>query len=255
VTATEGTAGAAEVIGDGPRVVLVHGSVTNAKWTWAKQRELADRFTLVFVNRGGYPPNPPLEYIDFSEQAKELASLLEPGTHLVGYSYGGVVSLLAAELRPDALRSLTLVEPPALWLAHGTPEVDQLGLDVSKLYWLGPSDPRRFLEEFMSLFGTKLTMPAVLPADIEQGVRALMVERPPWDARFRFDELRDAGYPKLVISGGHSAAFEAVCDVLQERLGADRAVVPSSGHNIPNEGEPFNEALSAFISRAEAAAV
>ena len=34
--------------------------------------------------------------IDFEEQAEELPTLLEPGDHLVGHSYGAVVSLLAA---------------------------------------------------------------------------------------------------------------------------------------------------------------
>ena len=32
------------------------------------------------------------------------------------------------------------------------------------------------------------------------------------------DELAAAPFPKLVISGGHNAAFDAVCDVLEERL-------------------------------------
>ena len=49
---------------------------------------------LVVPHRTGYPPNPPLERIDFEVQAGEIAELVEPGTHLVGHSYGGVVSLL-----------------------------------------------------------------------------------------------------------------------------------------------------------------
>ena len=45
-----------------------------------------------------------------------------------------------------------------------------------------------------------------------------MVERSPVEAVIPLDELAAAPFPKLVISGGHSAAFDAVCDVLEARL-------------------------------------
>ena len=82
-----------EVAGSGPRLVLVHGSGGNL---WPAQRPLAERYTLVMPTRTGYPPNPPLEHIDFDVQARELLELLEPGDHVVGHSYGGVISLIAA---------------------------------------------------------------------------------------------------------------------------------------------------------------
>src|SRR5215208_5288400 len=88
------------LIATGPRIVLVHGSVGSGLEAWAAQRPLAQRFTLVVVTRSGYPPNPPLDHIDFEDQANELAEVLELGDHLVGHSYGGVVSLLAAARRP-----------------------------------------------------------------------------------------------------------------------------------------------------------
>ena len=73
------------------RIVFVHGSVGNAQSTWSEQRALADRFECVFVTRSGYPPGPPLERIDFEEQADDVATELRGGDHLVGHSYGGVV--------------------------------------------------------------------------------------------------------------------------------------------------------------------
>ena len=56
------------------RIVFVHGSVGNAQSTWTEQRALADRFECVFVTRSGYPPGPPLERIDFEEQADDVAA-------------------------------------------------------------------------------------------------------------------------------------------------------------------------------------
>jgi hypothetical protein len=79
----------------------------------------------------------------------------------------------------------------------------------------------------------------------------LMVEWSPAEAVIPFDELAAAPFPKLVVSGGHSAAFEAVCDVLEERLAAERAVLPGAGHSVQRLGEPFNDLLTTFVERAE----
>jgi pimeloyl-ACP methyl ester carboxylesterase len=232
--------------------VLVHGSFANAELQWVMQRPLARSFTLVMPNRSGYPPHPPREQIDFYEQADDIAALLGDGAHLVGFSYGGVVSLLAAARRLEAVRSLTVIEPPALWLARGNPDVDRLALEIFTLFWSGPSEPLPFIEQFLSIFGTEVPLPDKLPPQLEQGARALMAERPPWDARIPLDELAAAPFPKLVVSGDHNPALDAVCDVLEQRLEAERAVIPGSGHNVPLTGPPFNDALTRFVERAEA---
>ena len=44
------------------------------------------------------------------------------------------------------------------------------------------------------------------------GVELLKRERPSWEAEIPTGELAAAGFPMLVLSGGHSPAFEAVCD-------------------------------------------
>ncbi len=77
----------------------------------------------------------------------------------------------------------------------------------------------------------------------------MMVERAPWEAEIPFDALAAAPFPKLVVSGAHNAAFDAICDVLEERLGAERAVLPGAGHSIPR-APGFNELLEEFVSRA-----
>jgi pimeloyl-ACP methyl ester carboxylesterase len=233
-----------ERLGSGPRLVLVHGSVAPGWLTWNAQKPLADRFELVVPIRSGYPPNAPLEEIDFEEQAEEIAALLEPGDHLAAHSYGAVVSLLAAAGAPIA--SLTVVEPPAYGVARGDPAVEEfLGHFEAET----PTDPREYLEFFLPLVGSSLKLRDPLPPAIEAGARAAIAERSPDQATIPFEELAAAPFPKLVVSGGHNAAFDAVCDVLEQRLGAQRAVLPGAGHSIPRLGEPFNALLEAFISR------
>jgi pimeloyl-ACP methyl ester carboxylesterase len=231
-----------ERLGSGPRLVLVHGSVAPGWLTWSAQKPLAERFELVVPIRSGYPPNPPLDAIDFELQAEELAALLEPGDHLAAHSYGAVVSLLAAERAP--LASLTVVEPPALGVARGNPAVEEF---LAHFEAGVPKDPRAYLEFFLPLVGSTLNLRDPLPPAIEAGARAAIAERTPDQALIPLDELAAAPFPKLVVSGGHNAVFDAVCDVLEERLGAQRAVLPGAGHSIPRLGEPFNALLEAFI--------
>jgi pimeloyl-ACP methyl ester carboxylesterase len=236
-----------DVLGSGPRIVFVHGSVASGLQPWAAQEPLAERFTLVVVTRSGYPPNPPLERIDFEVQADEIAELLEPGDHLVGHSYGGVVSLLTAARRPDLLRSLTVIEPPALGVAPDDPAVQRFADAFTGGY---PKDPKGYLEFFLPLVGAAFRAPPELPPALERGARAAIAERLPSEAEIPLAELRAAPFPKLVVSGGHHAGLDAVCDVLERELGAERAVVPGAGHSVARTGEPFNAVLEDFLRRA-----
>jgi pimeloyl-ACP methyl ester carboxylesterase len=226
------------------RLVLVHGSVGNAAMTFAQQRPLAERFELVLHTRSGYPPRPALPAIDFEDQAAELAGELRPGDHLVGHSYGAVVCLLAAATRDD-LGSLTVGEPPAFAVARDDPAVREF---VGKYEAFSTTDPEEYLAFFLPLVGSRLPPARELSPELEQGARAAMAERPPNQAEIPLETLRARPYPKLVISGGHNAAFDAVCDVLERELGAERAVVPGAGHSLPR-APGYNDVLVDFVER------
>jgi pimeloyl-ACP methyl ester carboxylesterase len=231
-----------ERLGTGPRLVLVHGSVAPGWLTWNAQKPLAERFELVVPIRSGYPPNAPLDAIDFEDQAQELAAVLEPGDHVAAHSYGAVVSLLAAARAP--LASLTVVEPPAFDVARGHPAVEEF---LAHFEAGAPKEARAYLEFFLPLVGSSLNVRDPLPPAIEAGARAAIAERSPNEAVIPLDDLAAAPFPKLVVSGGHNAAFDAVCDVLEQRLSAQRAVLPGAGHSVPRLGEPFNALLETFI--------
>jgi pimeloyl-ACP methyl ester carboxylesterase len=239
-----------ERIGSGPRVVLVHGSVTGPE-TWSRQRPLAERWTLELVTRPGFWPLEPVARVDFDADAPLVADQLGGGAHLVGHSYGGVISLLAAALRPEAVRSLTVIEPPALDVARGDAAVDAMVARTEEL-WSGEApETRFFLEEFLRSVGSSVPMPDELPPPVQRGAELLLVERLPHEARIPLPALRRAGFPVLVVSGAHSPVFDAVCDVLERELGAERAVLPGAGH-APQRAPGFNEVLEGFLARAGA---
>jgi pimeloyl-ACP methyl ester carboxylesterase len=227
----------------GPRLLLVHGSVVNGEVTWNAQRPLAERFELVVPNRRGFPPGPDVARVDFEDEAVWLERFLEPGTHLVGHSYGGVIALLAAAHRPELVASLTVVEPPALGVARGHPAVEAFIARGRQL----AGDPETYLRAFLRSVGAKEPPGRLTPA-LLQGARTLMVERPPWEAEIPVDALAAAPFPKLVVSGAHSAAFDAVCDALEQRLRAERAVLPGAGHSPQRLGAAFNEPLARFAT-------
>jgi len=228
------------------RIVLVHGSVGNAEAAFGHLvAPLSERFEVEPYTRSGYPPRPPLERIDFDQQADELAAALRDGDHLVGHSYGAVVSLLAAARTKARIASLVVSEPPAFGLARDDPAVQAFLEGYARV---SRESPEAFASAFLALVGSA-TPPGRLSPALEAGVRAAMVERTPDQAVIPLDALAAAPFPKLVISGAHHPAFDAVADVLEQGLGAERAVLPGAGHSLPR-APGYLETVVSFVERA-----
>jgi pimeloyl-ACP methyl ester carboxylesterase len=229
-----------EVRGQGETAVLVHGSGVRDR-TWSDQLALAERYRLVMPFRRGYGTSPVADP-DFAVDAEDVAELLEGPSHLVGFSYGGVASLLAAAKWADAVRSLAIIEPPAFGVARGHPAVEELIARVEPIVKeAGTMSP----EEFGAAFGEALGFERPPRRDPQwlSALDSFRRERPPWEAEVPFERLD--GIRTLVVSGGWHPAFDAVCDVLEERLGAERAVFPGAGHGVQHAAG-FNDRLVAF---------
>ena len=243
------------VWGEGEPAVFVHGSFGWGEETWREQRPLADSHRLLLVDRRGFGGSPANGRVDFERDADDVAELLADGAHLVGHSYGGVVSLLAAARKPHAVRSLTVIEPPALGLVRGNPAVEEFIAGVGDAM-RDAGDPSDYHARFLRNFGFSPRDQVLAGRDLE-AARSSWAERSPAEAEIHFDELGEIR--TLVVRGDWASApraaaerggviFHAVCDVLVERLGAESAVFPSA-HNPQLLGEPFNERLRAFWER------
>jgi pimeloyl-ACP methyl ester carboxylesterase len=239
------------VWGEGDRAVFIHGSFGWGTETWAQQRPLAKEYQLVLVDRRGFGGSPPNGRVDFQRDARDIAEFLEDRAHLVGQSYGGVVALLAAARRPHAVRSLTVIEPPAFGLVRGVSAVEEVVSSIEEAA-REASDPGDYRLRFLRSFGFD-PPPKQLKGTRLEAARSSSQERPPWEAEIPLQKLR--GIRTLVVRGDWSTAppsardrgraFHAVCDVLEERLGAERATFPAA-HNPQLLGQPFNERLRAF---------
>jgi pimeloyl-ACP methyl ester carboxylesterase len=230
--------------GKGTPVVLVHGSLATGAEEWAAQEPLANEgFRLLVFDRRGYGRSPAAAGEDFLADAEDIARIMGDGAHLVGHSYGGLGAMYAAARRPGATLSLTLLEPAAFASGQNNPAGRALFGAVRSAWdedlpdepWVigflkaVGSDPDDFPPEFLA---------AALPL-----VPVVRHARTAWETDLPFAELAAAPFPKLVVSGGHSAGFEAICDDVAGRIGAARAVVSGAGHEVQFTGKQLNERL------------
>jgi pimeloyl-ACP methyl ester carboxylesterase len=177
--------------------------------------------------------------------AEDIAEMMGDGAHLVGHSYGGLGVLFAAARRPEATRSIALLEPAAFALGQRDPAGRALVDEVRSLWGQDLAD-REWAVRFLRAVGSESD--ALTPELLDAAVPLVPVfrhGRPIWHAELPLDALASARFPKLVVSGAHSAGFDAICDDLAERIGASRAAVEGAGHEVQFTGSRLNELLLA----------
>jgi pimeloyl-ACP methyl ester carboxylesterase len=233
--------------GEGTPVVFSHSSLATGVEEWDAQRPLADEgFRLLVFDRRGYGHSTAADGEDFLVDGDDIAELMGDGAHLVGHSYGGLGAMFAAARRPEATKSLTLLEPAAFAVARDHPEFRALGESVRAM-WDSDLPDAEWVVQFLKAVGSDPDEfpPEFLDAAVPL-VPLLRRGRRFWTADLPLAELAAASFPKLVVSGGHAAAFEAMCDELADRIGAARATIEGAGHEIQFTGEPLNDAMLAL---------
>jgi pimeloyl-ACP methyl ester carboxylesterase len=140
-----------------------------------------------------------------------------------------------------------VIEPPAFGVVRGKAAVERFLEPLMGVYREPPEDPRDLLAAFYAVAGVPGRVPDELPDELRQGSEALRRERGPWEAEIPLEELAAAPFPKLVVSGAHEPAFDAVCDRLEGALAARREVIPGAGHSPQRLADRFNPALERFL--------
>jgi pimeloyl-[acyl-carrier protein] methyl ester esterase len=105
-------------IGQGPRLVLLHGWALNSHvWDDVVPR-LASEFTLVCVDLPGHGASPMQPQVcDLDSLAQVLAPHLGAQCHLLGWSLGGLVALRLALEHPERVEKLVLVSSTPKFVA------------------------------------------------------------------------------------------------------------------------------------------
>jgi pimeloyl-ACP methyl ester carboxylesterase len=225
---------------------------------WQAQLPLADRWRLLIVDRTGFGRSPDGPQAA-EAQADDLAALIPDGADVVGHSYGGMVALTLAGRHPGLVRSLTLIEPPALGLVKGDDDVAGLIERTGEVFQKGLRwSEERALRTFLMALG--FDPGDVRLGDIDRRDVATSVREPaPWTIAVPLGAVVEAGVKALLVTGGWPAgetiaaarssqrAFAAVSRLLVERLRAEEAHFPAANHDVQSLGAPFNERLVAFV--------
>ena len=232
------------------RIVLIHGSVADGPTAWSSQVPLEDSYEVVILERPGSRPGDDIEPMTYADHAEWVASRLKRGDHVVGCSTGGIIAMLAAASATADLGSLCVLEPPALSHAVDDADVARMSTALQDVWTRRAAEPRDFLVEFFEAFaGEAPPLPSPLPPALEHGARRLQLEQGPWEVVVPTAELAARRIPTMVMTGGWSAAMDAVAQTLATELGATTQVKAGAGHDIQH-ADRFNEALERFVSAA-----
>jgi pimeloyl-ACP methyl ester carboxylesterase len=247
-----------ERTGSGEPLVLIGGGVTgSASWTphaerLAPTREVA-RLQLLSVQYGLEGRPLPDGYSIRMESQALAAALADLGwtgpLDFAAWSYGGAVTLDFALNHPERIRTLTIIEPPALWVLPGHGRDLR---DVQALEALLPEVTDEVTVETLERFlrTAALVPPGVSAESMPQWASWVRHRRSlrNGDAVFRHDDdlarLRAFDPPVLLVTGeGTSPFLRAVHDTLAETL------PNASTLELPGAHAPHLVAMDEFLTR------
>jgi pimeloyl-ACP methyl ester carboxylesterase len=244
VTTAGGTPLAYWRCGNGPPLVLVHGTAADHSRWRPVLPALEERFTVYTIDRRGRGGSGDSDDYaverEFEDVAAIVDSLGEP-VNLLGHSYGGMVALEAALLTRN-VRKLVLYDPG---IEVGGEEIYPHEVVERMETMLEAGDRDGVIE-------TTMREVAGLTPEVVEYMRA----QPIWQARvdaahtiprelravkaysFEPDRFRDLGTPALMLAGGDSpVALRKAAEAVDEALPDSRLVVmDGQGHSAMDTG-------------------
>ena len=256
--------------GQGPPVVMVHGTISDYRWWQAQLDEFSPRHRVIAYSLRHHHPNVSTgdrsDYLPRTHAA-DLAGLIQAlnlaRAHLIGHSYGGFISLLVARDRPELVRSLVLVEPGRLaGLITGAdaeeakPILKSIGESQKQvLERLDQGDADEALRLFINMVrgpGTWEAMPNAARTARRDNVHTLKPTLANPAERFTCDDARKIATPTLLVGGDVSPQiFPLMLNGLQPCLArAERITITKASHGVYQDNPAdFNREVLGFLKR------
>ena len=245
--------------GQGPPLLLVHGTTADHRRWDAISERLAPHFTIYAMDRRGRGRSEDAPEYAIAREAEDVAAVIasivqtagEP-VSVLAHSYGAVCSLEAALLTPH-IRRLILYEPPIpTGIPMYPPEVPGLMRDL-----IARDQKEAALEVFMRevVRMPERELEAYRRLPMWQGRVALAPTIPrevSIDQSYRFEPERFAGLrvPTMLLLGGDSPPlFRRAIEVLDEALPASHVVELPGQQHIAMDTAPelFLDAVRPFL--------
>ena len=234
-----------KVTGSGRPLVLVPGGLTG--WvSWEPFENLFSgdrtviRVQLIGVQFGLEKRELPKDYSVKTESNALALALDSLGIHMpvdiVGWSFGAFTSLDYALDNPDMIRTLTLIEPPAMWVLRGSKKWDNEAQQTADFFETQKDNiTEDMLAEFLKHAG--FVQPGQSPRELPQWNywipfrQSLRIN--PSVVTFKDDSNRLKTFqpPVLLVKGtGSTKWLHNVIDVLSETLPHSQVVEFQGGH-------------------------
>jgi pimeloyl-ACP methyl ester carboxylesterase len=184
--------------------------------------------------------------------------------HLVGHSFGGVVALKAAMTVPNAIRSLTVIEPVAFnLLRHGAGADRKLAREIDALSGLiaasvADDAPAAGLAHFIDFWngqGAWSVLPPSTRARLTAQVGAILDDFAAGRAEvWSVEACRTIALPTLTFMGMQSKPHsQRVTELVAESIpGARLHMVLEAGHMLPlTHPRSVNPLIAAFLAECD----
>ena len=244
VRSPDGTDIAFSRTGDGPALVLIHGTTADhTRWALVAPAFEA-HFSVYAIDRRGRGGSGDSTVYAVAREAEDIAAVVNAigaPADVLGHSYGALCALEAAPLIPR-LRRLVLYEPPVPAgqpaYPRGLPDrlqqlVDRGALEEALLLFFREvvRVPERDLDAMRSLppWSTRVALAATIPRELRV------------DEHYTFDNqrARTVGIPTLVLSGETSPPFlQAAAELVDATLPDSRRVVMAGQGNVAMDTAP-----------------
>ncbi|MGW7019628.1 alpha/beta fold hydrolase [Streptomyces decoyicus] len=222
--------------GGGPTVVFLHGLVmdnlSSFYCTLAGPVSRAGHEVLLYDQRGhGRSERPPGGY-DRDTAVDDLAALLASlgldrrPVHLIGNSYGGVLALHTALVRPDLVASLVLIDAQLTgdWVEDMTDTLSVAALGLE----------HRRLPEQLAALGRRKQARLTAGADALLN-RTTLIEDLAAGSAFTAPDFARLACPVLAVYGEHSELLPGARELAGAAPDCELRVLPGVGHTVLNE--------------------
>lgn len=258
-----------ELTGDaGPPMALVHGSWSDHHGFDRVVAGLAESFRVLAYDRRGHSRSErPITQGSVREDRDDLAALLDhlgmSPAHVVASSFGGVISLNLATIRPELFRSVVSHEPPLLDVVPFDHPLrtaaDDAVARAARLAEQAEADPheaaRRFVEEVAFGPGSWDQLTRFLRETFVRNAPTFADERRDREAgRVDLERLRAFNRPILLSKGETSPPYlHAIVDVLVASLPEAEAKTYAGGGHAPQvtHAEEYVATVTEFAKRAD----